>query len=40
MAALLAAAEAGFPAWVWVLQKARHVVVFAGAAAALATLVL
>ncbi|MFJ5549814.1 hypothetical protein [Streptomyces sp. NPDC093225] len=33
--ALLKAAESGFPAWVWILQKARHVVVFAGALAAL-----
>ncbi|MET9608553.1 hypothetical protein ABZZ17_26465 [Streptomyces sp. NPDC006512] len=36
VAALLKAAEDGFPAWVWVLQNARHVVVFGASAAALA----
>jgi hypothetical protein len=34
--ALLKAAEKGFPAWVWVLQNVRNVVVFAGSALALA----
>lgn len=33
--ALLKAAEKGFPAWVWVLQNVRNVVVFAGSALAL-----
>ncbi|MGW0395753.1 hypothetical protein ACWDYJ_33765 [Streptomyces sp. NPDC003042] len=36
VAALLKAAEAGFPAWVWVLQNARHVVVFGASIVALA----
>ncbi|MFE2143701.1 hypothetical protein ACFXA3_18525 [Streptomyces sp. NPDC059456] len=35
VAALLEAAEAGFPRWVWILQNARHVVVFAAAGLAL-----
>ncbi|MFJ1867572.1 hypothetical protein ACIOD1_23430 [Streptomyces sp. NPDC088097] len=33
--ALLKAAEAAFPAWVWVLQNARHVVAFGASIAAL-----
>ncbi|MFE6750105.1 hypothetical protein ACFVGM_29935 [Kitasatospora purpeofusca] len=37
VAALLKAAESGFPRWVWVLQNARHVVVFGAAALALIT---
>jgi hypothetical protein len=36
VAALLKAAEAGFPRWVRVLQNARHVIVFGAAALALA----
>ncbi|MER6134382.1 hypothetical protein [Streptomyces sp. NPDC001815] len=36
--ALLKAAEDGFPSWVWVLQNARHVVVFGASVLALATL--
>src|SRR5690606_26954793 len=36
VAALLAAAEAGFPAWTWTLQRIRNVVVFGAAAAAIA----
>jgi hypothetical protein len=36
VAALLKAAESGFPRWVWVLQNARHVIVFSAAALALA----
>lgn len=35
VAALLKAAESGFPRWVWVLQNARHVIVFGAAALAL-----
>ncbi|UQX05349.1 hypothetical protein [Streptomyces sp. RerS4] len=35
VAALLKAAEGGFPGWVWVLQNARHVVVFGASIAAL-----
>ncbi|GHC35272.1 hypothetical protein [Streptomyces cinnamoneus] len=35
VAALLKAAEAGFPRWVWILQNARHVVVFGAAGLAL-----
>ncbi|WP_280457825.1 hypothetical protein [Nocardia carnea] len=35
VAALLRAAEAGFPAWTWTLQRSRNVVVFAAAAAAI-----
>lgn len=35
VAALLKAAEGGFPAWVWVLQNARHVVVFGASIAAI-----
>ncbi|MFI9204114.1 hypothetical protein [Streptomyces sp. NPDC053048] len=38
VAALLKAAEAGFPGWVWVLQNARHVVVFGASAVALAAM--
>ncbi|MGK5640916.1 hypothetical protein ACSNOK_21765 [Streptomyces sp. URMC 126] len=38
VAALLKAAESGFPAWVWVLQNARHVVVFGASALALVSL--
>lgn len=33
--ALLSAAEAGFPAWTWTLQRIRNVVVFGAAAAAI-----
>ncbi|KAA2251190.1 hypothetical protein F0L68_37845 [Solihabitans fulvus] len=33
--ALLTASEAGFPAWVWVLQNVRHAVVFGASALAL-----
>ncbi|MEU0830997.1 hypothetical protein [Streptomyces sp. NPDC005969] len=40
VAALLKAAESGFPRWVWVLQNARHVIVFGAAALALTTLAL
>ncbi|MFK4272438.1 hypothetical protein [Streptomyces milbemycinicus] len=40
VAALLKAAESGFPRWVWVLQNARHVIVFGAAGLALATLAL
>ncbi|GHG66253.1 hypothetical protein [Streptomyces griseocarneus] len=40
VAALLKTAESGFPAWVWVLQNARHVVVFGASALALASLAL
>ncbi|ORT59245.1 hypothetical protein [Streptomyces sp. CB03238] len=36
--ALLKAAEDGFPSWVWVLQNARHVVVFGASVLALAAL--
>ncbi|TVL92255.1 hypothetical protein [Streptomyces sp. SAJ15] len=36
--ALLKAAEAGFPSWVWILQNARHVVVFGASAVAFVTL--
>lgn len=36
VAALLKAAENGFPAWVWTLQNVRHVVVFGASALALA----
>ncbi|MFD0527593.1 hypothetical protein ACFQ1I_10875 [Kitasatospora arboriphila] len=39
-AALLMAAESGFPRWVWVLQNVRPVVVFGAAALALTTLAL
>ncbi|MFG2296341.1 hypothetical protein [Streptomyces sp. NPDC048603] len=35
VAALLKAAESGFPRWVWFLQNARHVIVFGAAALAL-----
>ncbi|MCX5199565.1 hypothetical protein OOK31_37780 [Streptomyces sp. NBC_00249] len=35
VAALLKAAEEGFPAWVWILQNVRHVVVFGASTAAL-----
>ncbi|MEU8775858.1 hypothetical protein [Streptomyces sp. NPDC048606] len=35
VAALLRAAEGGFPGWVWVLQDVRHVVVFGASVAAL-----
>ncbi|MFF5449113.1 hypothetical protein [Streptomyces sp. NPDC012888] len=38
VAALLKAAESAFPRWVWVLQNARHVIVFGASAAALAAL--
>jgi hypothetical protein len=34
--ALLEAAEAGFPSWVWTLQNVRHVVVFGASILALA----
>ncbi|RJL30045.1 hypothetical protein [Bailinhaonella thermotolerans] len=34
--ALLKAAEAGFPAWTWTLQNARHIVVFGASVLALA----
>jgi hypothetical protein len=33
--ALLTAAEAGFPSWVWTLQNVRHVVVFGASVLAL-----
>ncbi|GAA3385668.1 hypothetical protein [Cryptosporangium minutisporangium] len=36
--ALLKAAEDGFPAWTWVLQNVRHVVVFGASALALGAL--
>ncbi|MBV2365773.1 hypothetical protein ACFPZ0_01465 [Streptomonospora nanhaiensis] len=36
--ALLAAAERGFPAWTWTLEKARHTAVFGASALALAAL--
>ncbi|MEU6234586.1 hypothetical protein [Kitasatospora sp. NPDC047058] len=36
VAALLKAAEGGFPRWVWVVQNVRHVIVFGGAVLALA----
>jgi hypothetical protein len=36
VAALLKAAESGFPRWVWILQNARHVIVFGAAGLALA----
>ncbi|GAA0225709.1 hypothetical protein GCM10010492_24950 [Saccharothrix mutabilis subsp. mutabilis] len=36
--ALLKAAEDGFPAWTWVLQNVRHVVVFGASLVALAVL--
>ncbi|MET8214002.1 hypothetical protein ABZT51_51035 [Streptomyces sp. NPDC005373] len=36
VAALLKAAESGFPRWVWVLQNARHVIVFSASALVLA----
>ncbi|MFJ3787939.1 hypothetical protein [Kitasatospora sp. NPDC090091] len=36
VAALLKAAEGGFPRWVWILQNARHVIVFGAAGLALA----
>lgn len=38
--ALLAAAESGFPAWTWTLQRVRNTVVFAGAGIALVVSVL
>ncbi|WP_067716454.1 hypothetical protein [Nocardia yamanashiensis] len=38
--ALLGAAEGGFPAWTWMLQKVRNTVVFAGAVLGLAVLFL
>ncbi|MEV4559639.1 hypothetical protein AB0K51_21955 [Kitasatospora sp. NPDC049285] len=37
VAALLKAAESGFPRWVWILQNARHVVVFRAALLAMGT---
>jgi hypothetical protein len=40
VAALLKAAESGFPRWVWVLQNARHVIVFGAAGLALTAAVL
>ncbi|MFJ9854469.1 hypothetical protein [Streptomyces sp. NPDC101150] len=40
VAALLKAAESGFPRWVWILQNARHVIVFGAATLALTTLAL
>ncbi|MFD4404196.1 hypothetical protein ACFWPH_15710 [Nocardia sp. NPDC058499] len=40
VAALLTAAEAGFPVWTWTLQRIRNVVVFGAAAAALAVVFL
>jgi hypothetical protein len=33
--ALLRAAEAGFPSWVWTLQNVRHVAVFGASVLAL-----
>lgn len=38
--ALLAAAESGFPAWTWTLQKLRNITVFGGTILGLAALVL
>ncbi|MFJ3640835.1 hypothetical protein ACIPRD_13890 [Streptomyces sp. NPDC090108] len=38
VAALLKAAESGFPRWVWILQNARHVIVFGAAGVALTAL--
>jgi hypothetical protein len=40
VAALLRAAEDGFPAWVWTLQTVRHVAVFGAAVLGLAAMAL